>query len=84
MRSDPEPEYAIRDVYGERAVMNPHADRVEALHALEAERRMLWIRFQQRELLIRELPDYTRERLIALPETRRRVVRQSFRERPAA
>lgn len=64
--------------------MNPHADRVEALHALEAERRMLWISFQQRELLIRELPDYTRERRIALPEARRSVVRQSFRERPAA
>ena len=40
--------------------MNPHAYRVEAFHALEAERRMLWIGFQQRELLIRELPDHTR------------------------
>lgn len=84
VRSNPEPQKSIRHVYRKRTIMNADADRVEPLDSLEMQRRMLRVRLEQCELLVRQVAHGRRQCVIARPETGRSVMGQSLRERPAA
>ena len=67
---DPEPEQPVGCVDGQGAVVQTDAHGMEALHAFKAERRMLRIGLEERELLVREFAHHEWERSIAHPETR--------------
>ncbi len=80
MRSDPEPENAIRNVHSERTIVIPHAHRPKSPNLLEMQGRMAVIGLQEREILVREAPDLSRQRLVAPPELSGGVMRQSARD----
>jgi len=64
--------------------MGADPGRVEPSDALEMQRGMPRIGFQEIKLLVRERPDGGGQRLVAGPEAGGRVMRQSSRERPTA
>ena len=83
MRAHPPPQHAISDVYPQRAVMLTYAHGSISANVLEVKGRMRRVLPHERKLLVRELANRRRECLVAMPEARRRVMRQRGRERPA-
>jgi len=84
VRPDPEPQKPIRCIHREGAVVGTDAGGVKPADALEVQGGMPRIRLEELELLVRERPDIGRQGVVTRPEAGRGMMRQSFRERPAA
>jgi hypothetical protein len=78
MRPDPEPEYAICRVDGERAVVGANAYGIEPTNTLEMQGGMTWVRLEKSKLFVSQRTNRLWQGAMALPETRRRIVIQSF------
>ena len=83
MAANPEPEHALGRIDSQCTIVRTYADGMEATYALEVQRRVTRIRFEKLELFISQLANRLRQFSIATPEARRRVMIQSFWERPA-
>jgi hypothetical protein len=55
-------------VFGERAVVEPHADRPEGTHLLEAQGRVAWVGLEQLEILVGQLLDRLGQLPVVEPE----------------
>ena len=60
MRTDPHPHNPVLNVYTERPVMQPGADRPELAYALEVQRRMMRIRAEKFVVLVSNITYLTR------------------------
>ena len=83
MGADPEPQDAIRCVDCQRTIVSADARRVEPANSFEMQRGVLWIGLKELELFVGKGPDLLWQLVIRAPETRGRIVDQSFCERPA-
>ena len=84
VRSDPEPDDAVRCFHAHRAIVDANARRVETPHLLEVKRGVPGIAFELFETAVGKTLDCNWRRAIALPELRRGLVIQSFVVWPVA
>ena len=68
MRTDPHPHNPVLNVYTERPMMQPGADRPQLAYVLEVQRRMMRIRAEKLVLLVCNITDLTRQGVIQRPE----------------
>ena len=81
--SDPEPEDAISGVDRQCAIVRAHACGVKTANSFEMQGRVLRIGLKELELLVGKGPDLFWQLMVGAPETRSRIMVQSFFERPA-
>ena len=84
MGADPEPDDPIGGLDAHGPVTGSDACRPEAADLLEMKRRMMGILLEKIEVAVGDAPDRCRERAIAAPEIRRRVMIQSLVVAPEA
>src|SRR5258706_13413444 len=84
MGADPEPHEAVRRLDGQCAILPTNPSRPEARNLLEVERRVTWVLLEARIGCVRELLDLLRQRSVACPEIRGRMVHQRGVVFPAA
>lgn len=81
--TNPDPQYAIFHIHAQGSIAESDANGPIPTDLLEVERRMLGVRLQQREVLVRKQPNIRRKGLVSPPEVSGRVMGQSRRDRPA-
>lgn len=82
--ADPEPKAVIVPPDAERAMMEADTGRPEAADALETKRGMMRVILQEREVLVRQPPNFRLKPVVMRPEGGVRAMVQRGRVRPAA
>lgn len=83
MRPDLEPHQILARLHRQGTIVYPDSGRPESADFLEMQRGMLWVLAKQREILVRQVPNRIRQRVIALPEFGRGETIHSGLQRPA-
>jgi len=83
VRPDPYPVDPLRDVRSQGAIMITNTNRPQGTDALEVKRRVTWVRLEKSIVLVGQLSDVRRQRVVQSPESRRREVPQKLWAFPA-
>src|SRR6266849_8814729 len=84
MRTDPEPDNAIRRFDADRTMVQAHTSRIKTTYLLEVQRGMPRIVLQLPVATVGQALNRNGKGAVALPELRRSMVTQSFVVLPAA